>query len=60
MTYSELRRGTVFVPNLVANYTGALVTAVVQLAVVPFYLDLMGVEAYGLVGYSIMLGALAV
>jgi O-antigen/teichoic acid export membrane protein len=46
--------------NLTANYAGAVITAIVQLFVVPVYLKLMGVEGYGLVGISITLGALAV
>ena len=43
--------------NLLANFAGIGSIAVVQLACVPFYIRLLGVEAYGLVGFYLTLQA---
>jgi O-antigen/teichoic acid export membrane protein len=42
---------------LLANFAGIGWVAVVQLACVPFYIRLLGVEAYGLVGFYLTLQA---
>lgn len=41
--------------NIVANFLAQGWSAVLQLALVPFYLHFLGVEAYALVGFYIML-----
>lgn len=41
--------------NIVANYAGQLISAVLGLVSVPLYLHFMGIEAYGLVGISLSL-----
>lgn len=43
--------------NLIANYVGTFWAALVSFAFVPFYLDFIGVEGYGLVGFFLMLTA---
>lgn len=48
---SQLKR------NLVANYLGQGWTAVIGLAFVPFYIKLMGIEAYGLLGFMVTIQA---
>lgn len=37
--------------NLIAGLVNSVWSALVGLAVVPFYLDYLGVEAYGLIGF---------
>jgi len=44
--------------NLIANFFGSGWSAVMGLAFIPFYINLMGVEAYGLVGVYISLQAI--
>jgi O-antigen/teichoic acid export membrane protein len=44
--------------NLAANLTGSAWTMLVQLACIPLYIKFMGVEAYGLIGFYVMLQAL--
>lgn len=47
--------------NIVANFTGSLWSALMGLAFVPFYIRLMGVESYGIVGVLVSLqGMLAI
>lgn len=46
-----------FRANLVANVAGTGSLALVQLACVPLYVHFLGIEAYGLVGFSVMLQA---
>ena len=41
--------------NIIANYAGQMYVAVVGIAMVPFYLRHLGVEAYGLVGFFAMM-----
>ena len=41
--------------DLVANFSGTGWSAVMQLAFVPLYIKFMGIEAYGLVGFYLML-----
>lgn len=43
--------------NIVANYASQAYVIVLSLAVVPLYLKYMGIEAYGLVGFFMMLQA---
>ena len=43
--------------DLVANFAGTGWSAVMQLAFVPLYIKFMGIEAYGLVGFYLMLQA---
>ena len=43
--------------NLLANFAGAGVAALLQLAFIPFYIRFLGIEAYGLIGFYIMLQA---
>lgn len=45
--------------NLIANYAGALWTALIQLAVLPLYLRYLGIEAYGVLGLHATLIILA-
>lgn len=44
--------------NLIAGLVNSVWSALVGLAVVPFYLDYLGVEAYGLIGFFVMMQAL--
>jgi O-antigen/teichoic acid export membrane protein len=44
--------------NIIANYAGQIWTAIMMVAFVPLYLQLLGAESYGLVG--IMLGLQAI
>ncbi len=44
--------------NLLAGLINSIWTAVIGLAVVPFYLKYLGIEAYGLVGFFSMMQAL--
>ncbi|MBP2673942.1 MAG: hypothetical protein H6Q84_782 [Deltaproteobacteria bacterium] len=41
--------------NLFANFAGSGVAALLQLACIPFYIKFLGMEAYGLIGFYIML-----
>lgn len=43
--------------NIIANYGGKTVTAVIGFAVVPVYLNYVGVEAYGLISFFVTLQA---
>jgi len=47
-----------FQRNLLANFAGVGWTIVIQLLCVPFYVALMGIEAYALVGFYLMLQAI--
>lgn len=47
-----------FQRNLLANFGGVGWTIVVQLLCVPFYIRLMGIEAFALVGFYLMLQAM--
>ena len=44
--------------NVVANFAGSAWAALVGLAFVPFYIRLMGIEAYGIVGILVSLQAM--
>lgn len=44
--------------DLFANFAGAGWSAAIQLACVPLYIKFMGIEAYGLVGFYLMLQAM--
>ncbi len=44
-----------FRSSLVANLAGTAWTAVLQLACVPLFIKLLGVEAYGLIGFYLMI-----
>lgn len=44
--------------NLAANLTGSAWAMLVQIACVPLYMKFMGVEAYGLIGFYMMLQAM--
>ena len=44
--------------NIVANYAGSIWIALVSLAFVPYYIRIMGVEAYGIVGVFASLQAM--
>lgn len=47
--------------NVIANFAGSTWSALMGLAFVPFYIRLMGVESYGIVGvFTSMMGMLAV
>ncbi|MBQ0798496.1 MAG: oligosaccharide flippase family protein [Porticoccaceae bacterium] len=47
--------------NIVANFSGSIWSALMSLAFVPFYIQLMGVESYGVVGiYVSLVGMLTV
>lgn len=43
--------------NILANYTSQLYVTAIGIVMVPFYLNYMGAEAYGLVGFYAMLQA---
>lgn len=43
--------------NLLANYAGQAYAAVIGIVMLPLYVRYMGAEAYGLVGFSVMLQA---
>ena len=44
--------------NLLAGFASAIWSALLGLAVVPFYLEYLGIEAYGLIGFSVTMQAL--
>lgn len=46
---------TDFKSNLLANFAGLGLPTLLQLALVPVYIRLMGVESYGLIGFYVML-----
>lgn len=46
-----------FKRNVIANYLGQFYIAIIGIAIVPFYLDALGTEGYGLVGIFTMLQA---
>lgn len=48
---------TQYKSNLFANFAGAGVAAMLQLVFIPFYIKFLGIEAYGLIGFYIMLQA---
>ena len=39
--------------NIIANLTGNVWSAVLSISTIPFYIHFMGVESYGLIGFSI-------
>jgi O-antigen/teichoic acid export membrane protein len=47
-----------FKAELLANFAGTGWSAVMQLVLVPLYIKFMGIEAYGLVGFYLMLQAM--
>jgi len=44
--------------NILANLSGTAWSALIGLAMVPLYIRLLGIEAYGLIGFSITLQAI--
>lgn len=44
-----------FKSNLLANFAGLGLPTLLQLALVPVYIRLMGIESYGLIGFYVML-----
>ncbi len=44
--------------NIIANLTGNVWTAVLSIATIPIYIYFMGIESYGLIGFSITLMAI--
>jgi O-antigen/teichoic acid export membrane protein len=44
--------------NLVVGLTNSIYSALIGLAVVPFYLKYLGIEAYGLIGFSVIVHSL--
>ena len=44
--------------NLIANFSGSAWTALMHLAFIPFYIRMMGAEAYGIVGVYVSLQAI--
>jgi O-antigen/teichoic acid export membrane protein len=48
---------TPYKSNLLANFAGTGFAALLQLAFIPLYVRFLGVEAYGLIGFYIMLQA---
>src|SRR5258706_15687801 len=44
--------------GLLANFAGTGWSAVVQLACIPLYIKFMGIEAFGLIGFYLMLQAM--
>ncbi len=45
--------------NIVANYAGQIWSALMAVAFVPFYIRILGVESFGLVGFMLSLQALS-
>lgn len=43
--------------NLFANFAGSGIAALLQLVFIPFYIRFLGMEAYGLIGFYLMLQA---
>lgn len=41
--------------NIIANYAGKLYTILIGIVVLPFYLEFLGAEAYGLVGFFVLM-----
>lgn len=41
--------------NIIANYAGKLYTILIGVIILPFYLELLGAEAYGLVGFFVLM-----
>jgi O-antigen/teichoic acid export membrane protein len=41
--------------NLIANYSGSIITGLMSFIFIPVYVRLMGIEAYGLVGFFVTL-----
>lgn len=61
MAAQEVTRVTSIKKNIIANLAGSAWQAVMGLAFVPFYIKLMGVESYGIVGvFTSLMGMLAV
>lgn len=52
-------RMTLFKSNLLANFAGAGWGTLIGLACTPIYIKLMGIEAYGLVGFYVMLAGIS-
>jgi O-antigen/teichoic acid export membrane protein len=46
---------TLYKSNLFANFAGSGIAALLQLVFIPFYIKFLGMEAYGLIGFYIML-----
>ena len=47
--------------NIIANFSGSAWAALMSLAFVPFYIKIMGVEAYGIIGvFASLVGMLAI
>lgn len=46
--------------NIAANYFASIWTALMSLAFVPYYIKLMGMESYGLVGFMASIQAIAI
>lgn len=44
--------------NVIANFAGKAWAALMSLAFVPFYIKFLGIEAYGLIGFFLTLGAI--
>lgn len=44
--------------NIVANFLGRIWTSLMSLAFVPIYVEIMGVEVYGLIGIFVSIGAI--
>lgn len=44
--------------NLLAGFANSVTTALVTLAVIPFYLKYLGIEAYGIVGFFVTMQAM--
>ena len=46
-----------FKRNVIASYVSQIYTAVIGIVMLPFYIKLMGSEAYGMIGFFTMLQA---
>lgn len=44
-----------FKRNLIFNYTGSIFTSIVPIVAIPFYVNMLGVRGYGLVGFVILI-----
>ena len=49
---------TILSKNIIANFAGSAWSALMGLAFIPMYISLMGVEAYGIVGFFVSLQAI--
>ena len=55
MLLSKEKKSIMLKKNIIANYIGQFYSIIIGIVMVPFYLQYLGAEAYGLVGFFAML-----